>query len=172
MTDSGTLAALATAIEAEKQSLRNYLEFAWNTRDSSGKQMFVRLATDEFEHMRLLETQQAGLAQSGAWQPVRVEATVLERLVPRLSDKSLRIRGTEGQNQLSALNTALDLERSAQSFYEEQSRRVQAEPARVVFARLAEMEAAHYALLQAEVDNIQQTGFWFGLREFTLESER
>lgn len=172
MTSPETLAALATAIEAEKQSLRNYLGFAWNTRDSSGKQMFVRLATDEFEHMRLIETKQAGLAQSGQWQPATVEATVLERLAPRLSDKSLRIRGTEGQNQLSALNTALDLERSAQTFYEEQSRRVQAEPARAVFTRLAEMEAAHYALLQAEIDSIQQTGFWFGLREFTLESER
>ena len=172
MSDSETLGALATAIEAEKQSLRNYLEFAWNTRDGSGKQMFVRLATDEFEHMRLLETQQASLAQSGGWQPASADATVIERIVPRLSDKSLRIRGTEGQNQLSALNTALDLERSAQTFYEEQSRRVQVEPARAVFARLAEMEAAHYALIQAEVDSIQQTGFWFGLREFSLESER
>jgi rubrerythrin len=172
MTDPQTLAALATAIEAEKQSLHNYLEFAWNTRDNAGKQMFVRLATDEFEHMRLLETQQAGLAQSGQWQPVTVEATILERLAPRLSDKSLRIRGSEGQNQLSALNTALDLERSAQTFYEEQSRKAQTDPARAMFARLAEMEAAHYALIQAEIDNIQQTGFWFGLREFTLESER
>jgi hypothetical protein len=34
------------------------------------------------------------------------------------------------------------------------------------------MEAAHYALIQAEIDSIQQTGFWFGLPEFTLESER
>lgn len=172
MTSPETLAALATAIEAEKQSLRNYLKFAWNTGDSSGKQMFVRLATDEFEHMRLLETQQASLAQSGVWQPASVDATVVEQIVPRLSDKSLRIRGAEGQNQLSALNTALDLERSAQAFYEEQSRKVQAEPARAMFARLAEMEAAHYALIQAEIDSIQQTGFWFGLREFTLESER
>jgi len=112
------------------------------------------------------------LAQSGGWQPAPVDATVIERIVPRLSDKSLRIRGTEGQNQLSALNTALDLERSAQTFYEEQSRKVQAEPARTMFARLSEMEAAHYALIQAEIDNIQQTGFWFGLREFSLESER
>jgi rubrerythrin len=169
MTDPETIAALTTAIEAEKQSLRNYLEFAWNTHDASGKQMFIRLATDEFEHVRLLETQQTSLTQSGGWQPVDLQATAIERLAPRLSDKSLRIRGTEGQNQLSALNTALDLEQSAQAFYENQGRRTQAEPARALFARLAEMEAAHYALIQAEIDNIQQTGFWFGLREFSLE---
>ena len=167
MTDSETLAALATAAEAEKQSLRVYLGLAWDTRDASGKQMFIRLATDEFEHMRLLETWQA---EKGP--PAAIERSVIERLIPKLSDKSRQIRGTEGQHQLSALNVALDLERSAQTFYEEQARLAQSGPARDTFNRLAEMEAAHYALLQAEIDNIQSDGFWFGLREFSLEKER
>ena len=167
MTDSETAAALATALEAEKQSLRGYLKLAWDTRDASGKQMFIRLATDEFEHMRLLETWQADLRP-----PAALEPSVIERLVPRLSDKSLRIRGTGGQHQLDALNTALELERSAHIFYEEHARGVPPGPVRDAFTRLAAMEAAHYALIQAEIDNIQGTGFWFGLREFTLESER
>jgi rubrerythrin len=166
MTSPETLAALATAIDAEKQSLRTYLRLAWDTRDASGKQMFIRLATDEFEHMRLLETWQVGMLPPGA-----IEPSVIERLVPKLSDKSLQIRGTGGQHQLSALNAALDLERSAQTFYEEQGRKTDGS-ARATFARLADMEAAHYALIQAEIDGIQQTGFWLGLPEFTLESER
>jgi len=159
--------ALATGLEAEKQSLRAYLRLAWETRDASGKQMFIRLATDEFEHMRLLETWPGDQQATAA-----IEASTIEHLVPRLSDRSLRIRGTEGQNQLSALQAALELERSAQAFYAESARKAQAGPARAVFTRLAEMEGAHYALIQAEIDNIQETGFWFGLREFTLESER
>jgi rubrerythrin len=167
MSDQEKLAALATAIEAEKQSLRTYLRLAWDTRDSSGKQMFIRLATDEFEHMRLLETWQADMHA-----PAAIEPSVIERLVPKLSDKSLQIRGTEGQHQLSALNAALDLEQSAQTFYEEQGRKAPPGPARTTFTRLAEMEGAHYALIQAEIDNISLDGFWLGLREFTLESER
>jgi len=164
---TGPSAALATALEAEKQSLHVYLRLAWETRDNSGKQMFIRLATDEFEHMRLLETWQA---EKGP--PAAIERSVIERLIPKLSDKSRQIRGTEGQHQLSALNVALDLERSAQTFYEEQARLAQSGPARDTFNRLAEMEAAHYALLQAEIDNIQSDGFWFGLAEFSLEKER
>jgi len=167
MIGSETARALAIALEAEKQSLCTYLKLAWDTRDSSGKQMFIRLATDEFEHMRILETWQADMHP-----PAAIEPSVIERLVPRLSDKSLQIRGTRGQHQLPALNTALDLEKSAQTFYEEQSRLAQDEPGRALFSRLAEMEAAHYALLLAEIDNIRSDGFWFGLREFTLESER
>ena len=167
MSDQESLTALATALEAEKQSLRAYLRLAWDTRDASGKQMFIRLATDEFEHMRLLETW-----QDDRRPPATVEPSTIERLVPRLSDKSLQIHGTDGQHQLSALNAALDLEKSARTFYEEQGRLTQDETARRLFSRLAEMEAAHYALIQAEIDSIQQTGFWFGLPEFTLESER
>jgi len=167
MSEPESLVGLATAIEAEKQSLDTYLKLAWDTRDASGKQMFIRLATDEFEHMRLLETWQT---EKGP--PTAIEGSVIERLIPQLSDKSLLIRGTEGQHQLSALNAALDLEKSAQSFYEEQGRLAQAAPARALFRRLAEMEAAHYALIQAEIDSIRLDGFWFGLREFTLESER
>ena len=167
MTESETARALATALEAEKQSLRTYLKLAWDTRDSSGKQMFIRLATDEFEHMRLLESWQGDLRP-----PDEIQMSVIERLVPKLSDKSLQIRGTKGQHQLSALSAALDLERSAQTFYEEQGRKTPAGPVRTTFLRLAEMEAAHYALIQAETDNIQHSGFWFDLPEFTLESER
>ena len=161
-----SITALATAIEAEKESLRTYLSLAWHTRDPSGKQMLIRLTTDEFEHMRLLESWRAGE------QPAAVEPSVIERLIPRLSAKSMQIRGTEGQHQLSALNAALDLEKSARKFYEEQAEAAQEENARSLFSRLAEMEAAHFALIQAEIDNIRQDGFWFGLREFTLESER
>ncbi|HTW91537.1 MAG TPA: ferritin family protein [bacterium] len=167
MTPTATSAALATATEAEKQSLRAYLRLAWETRDPSGKQMFIRLATDEFEHMRLLETWQIEKEP-----PVAVAPSAIERLVPKLSDKSLQIRGARGQHQLSALEAALDLERSAQSFYEEQARQAEPGPTRDTFTRLAAMEAAHFALIQAEIDNIRQDGFWFGLPEFTLESER
>jgi rubrerythrin len=159
-------AALATALEAEKQSLHAYLRLAWDTQDCSGKQMFIRLANDEFEHMRLIEKWLAGQP------PGVIETSVIEHLVPRLSDKSLQIRGARGQHQLDALNTALELEQSARLFYEEQARQASPGPDRAAFTRLAEMEAAHYALIQAEIDNITQDGFWFGLPEFTLESQR
>lgn len=167
MTDPGDVPVLGIGIEAEKESLRTYLGLAWATHDASGKQMFIRLATDEFEHMCLLETW-----QTDRQPPAAVGQSPIERLIPRLSDKSLQIRGTGGQHQISALNAALDLEKSARTFYEEQGRTAQEGPARALFRRLAEMEAAHYALIQAEIDNIQQTGFWLGLREFTLEKER
>ncbi len=165
------LSALALAVEAEKQSIGRYLELAWQTIDTAGRQMFIRLATDEYHHMRLLERLGPELCAGAACAPAAVPGSAIERLVPRLSDRTIRIQGKAGQNQLSALEAALASENSARDFYHQQAASGP-EPTRALFERLADIEQAHADLLQAEIDNITETGFWFSTPEFTLESER
>jgi hypothetical protein len=99
---------------------------------------------------------------------VELPPNAVEQLIPRLSDRDRRIRGLEGQTDLAALNTALDAEQRAARFYAEQ---VASGEGAAMYRRLAEMEQAHAALIQAEIDNITATGFWFGLPEFTLEGQ-
>jgi rubrerythrin len=165
------LKALKTAVEAEKKSLDTYLHFALRTDDASGKNMFIRLAADEFEHMNILERQSKSIEESGDWLKVEIETSDVEMVVPRLGEKDIKIRGTSGQDQLTALHTALALEKRAQDFYNTQARATVDANAREMYHRLAEMEVAHYELIQAEIDAIGNTGFWLGLREFSLEIE-
>jgi len=40
-----------------------------------------------------------------------------------------------------------------------------------MFQRLMEMEEFHYELLSAELDSINESGFWFTIPEFNLEVE-
>lgn len=169
--DRSVIKALETALEAEKTGLINYLNFAYQTRDETGKNMFLRLAMDEFEHMRLLERQAQSIQTDQCFQAVTIEPSAIEKLVPRLPDKDLRIRGKKGIDQLVALKTALALEDQAVRFYREQARISQEPNAQNMFERLVAMEQAHYELLQAEIDAIEKTGFWFNLREFSLEIE-
>lgn len=165
------LRALKTAIEAEKKSLDNYLQFGLKTEDSSGKNMFLRLAADELEHWDILERQSRSLQESGDWLKLEIKPSEVEAIVPRLSDRDIRVKGTRGLDQLSALHAALALEKRAQEFYAGQARNTSDPAARAMFERLAEMEDAHYELIRAEIDAITSTGFWFGLREFSLEIE-
>jgi rubrerythrin len=169
--DARALKALKTAIAAEKKGLDTYLGFALRTDDVSGKNMFIRLASDEFEHLNILERQARSLNESGDWLKVDIERSEVEAVVPRLDDKDVKIRGTRGQDQVSALHIALNLEKKATEFYRTQTRSARDRKAREMYERLTAMEEAHYELLQAELDNISRTGFWFGLREFSLEIE-
>ncbi|MFB0509671.1 MAG: ferritin family protein [bacterium] len=169
--DNSVIKALATALEAEKTGLINYLNFAYQIKDETGKNMFLRLAMDEFDHMRLLEQQEYSIQKEKCFLAVTIEPSAIEKLVPKLQDKDLRIRGKQGIDQLSALKTALELEDQAIKFYRAQAQTGTDLNAKAMFERLVEMEQAHYELLQAEIDAIEKTGFWFNLREFSLEIE-
>ncbi|MDH5185438.1 MAG: ferritin family protein [candidate division WOR-3 bacterium] len=169
--DNSVIKALATALEAEKTGLINYLNFAYQIKDETGKNMFLRLAMDEFDHMRLLEQQEYSIQKEKCFLAVTIEPSAIEKLVPKLQDKDLRIRGKQGIDQLSALKTALELEDQAIKFYRAQAQTSTDLNAKAMFERLVDMEQAHYELLQAEIDAIEKTGFWFNLREFSLEIE-
>jgi rubrerythrin len=171
MTDSPALQALASAVEAEKQSLEAYLKLAWQTSDPAGRAALIRLALDEFGHMRLLEEQQRSLQHAGDWVPAVPRQSAIEQVVPKLSSATWRVKGAAGLDQLTALRTALEMETRARAVYTDLGNHADSAPARAMFAQLVRMETAHAALLQAETDSIQTIGFWFGLPEFTLESE-
>lgn len=162
-------ALLDLAQTAEKESLERYLEFAYQTKDPGGKNMFIRLAIDEYHHWQLLETQLRSLNENGTFSRVEVPVSLLEQLIPHLSEKELLIRGKEKQNELNALQTALQLERSARDFYHRAFETAAEVELRQLLLRLEQMEQAHLELIQAELDHIQKTGFWFWFAEFTLE---
>ncbi|MEO0206152.1 MAG: ferritin family protein, partial [candidate division WOR-3 bacterium] len=64
------------------------------------------------------------------------------------------------------------LEKRSIEFYNENKKHLNDPEAVKIFDRIIEMEESHYDLIQAEIDHIEQTGFWFGIREFTMEGER
>lgn len=163
--------ALELAINTEKTGLKTYLDFGYKTKDESGKNMFIRLATDEFEHMTILEKQRASLQDKECWIAVKFEKSDIEKLVPEIKSKQSKIKGSEGLDQMSALRTALDMEDRAIKFYREQAQLSTDLKAKEMYERLTKMEKAHYELIQAEIDYIEKTGFWFNLREFSLELE-
>ena len=111
------------------------------------------------------------MLKSGDWLKIEIEPSDVEMIVPRLGEKDVKIRGTSGQDQVTALHVALALEKRAHDFYANQGRHTGDRKARDMYLRLAEMEEAHYELIQAEIDAIGNTGFWLGLREFSLEIE-
>jgi rubrerythrin len=163
--------ALKTAIEIEDNGLLNFLKFARQTKDTTGKNMFIRLAMDEHEHRLIIEKQLTNLMEGKPLVMVEIPRSEIEKVAPAIREKQRRTRGESGLLEIDALNTALDLERKAARFFREQAGVVNDSEAKALFNRLAEWEDAHFDIIQAELDSIQGTGFWFGIPEFQMDGK-
>lgn len=163
--------ALKTAIEIEDQGLLNFLKFARQTKDTTGKNMFIRLAMDEHEHRRIIEKQLNNLLAGKPLLKIEIPKSEIEQVAPTIREKQQKTRGESGLLEIDALNTALDLERKAAKFFREQADLVADPEAKGMFIRLAEWEDAHFDIIQAELDSIQGTGFWFGIPEFQMDGK-
>ncbi len=163
--------ALKTAIEIEDQGLLNFLKFARQTKDTTGKNMFIRLAMDEHEHRRIIEKQLANLMEGKPLIKIEIPKSEIEHVAPTIREKQQKTRGESGLLEIDALNTALDLERKAAKFFRDQANLMDDPDARAMFIRLAEWEDAHFDIIQAELDSIQGTGFWFGIPEFQMDGK-
>ncbi len=164
--------ALSKAISSEKLGIESYLRFARQTSNASGKDMFIRLAQDEFEHLNALEKEMDRLQEGKPCLRITIRQSDIEEIVPQLTDPEAKVKAGQGTaDDLSALNIALDLERRAIAFYKKEAGLAKDAAVKALYARLAEMEEAHYGLIQAELDHIKDMGFWFGVQEFSLETE-
>ena len=163
------LELLKSAIKAEKDALLKYLKFARDTKNISGKDMFIRLALDEFSHAEILQQELDHYGECGETFKTEIGDSDIEKLIPHISSSLLKGRGDTGLRDLDALRVALDLEDEAVKTYKNIYEKAEDQNIKEMAKRLMKMEEAHAELIQAEIDNIKRTGFWFDFEEISLE---
>jgi rubrerythrin len=159
------------AIELEKEGLITYLRFAYQIENLAAKNLFIRLAMDEFEHLKILEEELAHFKKEAKLKRIRLPKTEIEKTTANLKPILPQEKKEVDINELNALQVALNLEKRAIDFYGEQEKKSKDEIAQKMWKRLREIEESHYQLIQAEIDTLTKTGFWFDFREFSLEME-
>ncbi len=168
-----TLAAIETAIQIEKDGQSFYTQAAQQTNDPKGKKMFQSLARDEAAHLKLFQDTRDALLQGRDWlSPEEVAAISPRRFErPPIFPKVDKSEGVEvPKRQLAALQRGIQAEEASISFYKEQKVQVDDPHAQALYDYLIEQEEGHRTILQGEYDYLTQTGFWFDIREFDLES--
>jgi len=165
-----TIEILKMAIQMEKVGLRTYLKFAKETKNETGKNMFIVLAGDELDHADVLEDQLESQTENKTWKKIQIEESVIQKIIPKISKDVTKTKGEEGIEQIDALKIALQQEKDSINFYTRQMEEIDDPVAKDLFRQLAEMEESHYKIQQAELDHIQGTGFWFDIPEFDLET--
>ncbi len=165
--------AIRTGIAFENKVHATYLAAAKRAKDPIAQRVFATLAEEELGHIRYLES------RLGEWQKDgRLSAEKLTTVLPaadRIRRGLRRMRTQVGRRQgshaaeLDSLRQALAAEDETSSFYRQMVAELPAE-GQALFARFLEIEDGHAAVVQAEIDSVNQMGFWFDLKEFDLEA--
>jgi rubrerythrin len=172
MTEPLTLQeALKTAIEYETRVRDLYQEAVGKATEDIGRRIFQTLANEEQGHLDYLESRVAEWEKTGSVVAEEVE-TVLpspERITEGVAALEKTMEGRDWSVELELLRRALQAETETGDFYRRMVGELPPEHAKL-FRRFMEIEDGHQALVQAEIDALSGSGFWFDSMEFRPEA--
>lgn len=162
--------AIKTAIVYEIKIQRLYQEAHQMVSDPIGKHIFQDLANDEQKHVVYLKDSLEQWQKTGQLSPEKLETSLpaKEIILQGVKKLSSRMAREDRNDEKQMLSKALSVEIETSNFYEQMVAEMPAQ-GRQMFARFLEIEAGHIAIVQAELDYISHTGYWFDFKEFDME---
>jgi rubrerythrin len=157
------LISLDVAIQTEKDGRDFYKRAAERSSDPGGKLLFVSLADDELEHLRLLESQREALVTKGQWlsspMPDQRAPSVKVQGAPLFSREAVTSNVNAYTSELSALRLAFLMEKDAVVFYTRAAAETVNSDGKAMYERLVEMEKEHQRILEEEYNALAKE-FW------------
>jgi rubrerythrin len=163
--------AIRTALSYEHRVLAVYREAAESTAGPVGRDVFESLAEEEQGHVDYLEAKLEQWRQTGRITPTELKTVLPSEDAVAEGVAKLQQNPTAGaqEAELEMLKKALEAETETSEFYERMVAELDAE-GRALFEPFVNIERAHRALVQAEIDALTGTGFWFDMAEFRLDA--
>ncbi len=162
--------AIKTALTYETRIRDLYQEAAAAAEDPTGQKLFRMLAEDEQGHVDYLTSRLDQWEKTGAISLDGVAASIPSRKVLKEGletvEASLAVDDRKVEKQM--LSKALSAEVETSQFYQRMVDTLSGE-GRKMFARFLEIENEHIEIVQAELDYLSSTGYWFDVKEFDME---
>ena len=162
--------AIKTAIDYETRIRDIYRDAAEVVSDPVGKRTLQMLRDDEQHHVEYLMDRLESWKKTGKLSAEKLESTIPPvDTIQRGMEKVRAQMSTENRGgERGILSKALKAEIETSNFYEKMVAELPNEGKRM-FARFLEIEENHIAAVQAELDYITKTGYWFDFKEFDME---
>jgi rubrerythrin len=162
--------AIQTAIEYETKIYAMYKDAAKASGDPTGKKVFAALADEEQYHLDYLKEKLDQWKTSGDVMPGNIHTKVpsSEVIQKGLEEISKQMAARDLDDELVMLKKALAVEIETSNFYEKMTSEMTG-AAQEMFARFLEIEKGHQQIVQAEIDAVSGSGFWFDFQEFSME---
>ena len=172
MKTSEAVAIIHRGIYREKDAIRAYIKFAKAVKDPKAKNVLINLADDEVGHLTKLEKHLMNILKDQPWlypKADEIDAVAAVFAASAYQDKEISEEDLVNLDEIRILNLAVDREIIANRYYLDLAARSESPEAKEMFLSLAKEEELHMKILQAEIDSIGQSGFWFDMQEFTME---
>lgn len=160
--------AILMALAYETKVRDAYMDAAEKAGDKVGRKVFETLGNEEQGHIdylqsRLDEWKATGKIRAEELATVIPPGHVIEAGVSKLDRQMSKAdRGSE----VESLSKALQLEKETSEFYQNMVNELKEEGE--VFARFMEIERGHLAIVQAELDYLNKTGYFFDFQDFGM----
>ena len=162
--------AIQTAIEYEEKVRDVYVHARADSINDIGRRVFKALAKEEqghvdYLHLKLAELQNTGRVTAEELESILPPSEVIKQSVDKLEN---RLATDDRDNETRLLKKALQVEVEASNFYQQMVKELGPEGQKF-FAPFLGIEEGHVTLVQAELDCVSGTGFYFDMQEFSLE---
>ena len=163
--------AIRLAIDLEKNGRKFYTEAAEKAQTDSGKKIFKMLAHEEVLHLVTFQKMLDQMGNASDWRDL-IKEYPTARQVPVFGERATPGKAAKAQtDEVEALRIAMKNEKEAIAFFDKIAHLATDETTQNVFEFVKKQEEYHYDLLQAELDNITNTGFWFDSAEFRMDGK-
>jgi Fur family ferric uptake transcriptional regulator len=152
--------ALELTLAIERRGYTFYTNASRKTKNGSGRLMFQRLAAEESDHLRRLQSEHQTLIRKNEWlkrEPARLPLSrkIVEEIFPQ--KELLKIEVKDETSDLDALNIAMNLERRSHQFFTDFAKQISDANGRKVFMEFAKDEESHLRALVAEYNSLVRT---------------
>ncbi len=162
--------AIETAIEMEAKIRDIYARAYEECAENAGRDFFAMMRDDEQYHMDYLSQRLQEWRDSGQIQSVAIESSI--SVAKEMQDQLEGLKktmATEDRGVIQQiLSNALKVEVQTTEFYNKLVKQSDGVTQKM-FARFLEIEGSHVAAVQAELDYVMHTGYWFDVKEFDME---
>lgn len=156
--------SIEIALKMETDAVKFYTEASEKVSHPVGKKMFLTIAEDEKNHIKMIEEVIKGLDLTiKEANPIKTVKTIFEDMKDKMME---RIKAQS--DDLEAFRIAMEMEKAGIEFYKKVQKEVNTEKEKKLFERLIFEEEQHHKIFSETYNFLKDTGNWFMWKEFSI----
>lgn len=156
--------SIELALKMETDAVKFYKEASEKVSHPVGKKMFLNIAEDEKNHIRMIEEVLKGIDLNiRESYPIKTVKTIFEEMKDEMMERVKAV-----SDDLEAFKIAMEMEKEGIEFYKKVKNEVNTDKEKKLFERLILEEEQHHKIFAETYNFLNDTGNWFMWKEFSI----